>query len=41
LNYRGEHKFSRHWAAELFGQPEKSNAASWIGVPQSAAEEWI
>jgi len=41
LNYRGEHKFSRHWAAELFGQPEKSKATSWIGVPRPVVEEWI
>ena len=41
LNYRHERKFSRRWAAELFGQPENSKGASWIGVPQPAVEEWV
>ena len=41
LNYRDEHKFSRRWAAELFGQPENTKGASWTGVPRPAVEEWI
>jgi hypothetical protein len=41
LNYRDEHKFSQRWATELFGQLEDSKSPSWIGVPQSAVEEWV
>jgi predicted metal-dependent phosphoesterase TrpH len=41
LNYRDEQRFSRRWAAELFGQPENSKRTRWIGVPQPAVEEWV
>ena len=40
LNYRGEHKFSRHWFEKVLGKPEPYKLPRWINVPQRATEEW-
>jgi predicted metal-dependent phosphoesterase TrpH len=40
-NYHDERAFSRHWAAEVLGEPQPGRRFGWVSVPQPAAEELV
>ena len=41
LNYHDERVFNRRWAAQIFGQPQRSKRPRWVSVPQPAVEELV